>query len=58
MNEHYALRNRLTKSIAITASELLEHFQWGTQSAEDEKVLTSIEKLEKQLQELKASFRE
>jgi len=58
MNEKYGTRNRLTKLIALNAADLLEHFQWGSQSVDDKTVLASIERLEKQLKELKETFRE
>jgi len=58
MNETYATRNRLTKTIALKAADLLEHFQWGRQAVSDETVLETIQALEKEIRELKASFRE
>jgi hypothetical protein len=58
MNQQYEDRNRLSKSIVLSAADLLEHYQWGSQSVDDKTVLTSIERLEKQIKELKETFRE
>jgi hypothetical protein len=58
MNQIYELRNRLAKNITLKAANLLEHFQWGKLSVDDEVVLKSIKDLEESLDELKKSFRE
>lgn len=58
MNEPYDTRNRLIKLITLSAADLLEHYQWGSQSVDDKTVLASIKSLETQLEELKKTFRE
>lgn len=58
MNEPYETKNRLAKAIALKAADLLEHFQWGRQSVDDQSVLNTIQALEKNIEELKKTLRD
>lgn len=58
MNELFETKNKLAKVIALKAADLLEHFQWGKQSVDDDTVLNTIDALEKAIEELKKTFRD
>ncbi len=58
MNELFETKNRRAKVIALKAADLLEHFQWGKQSVDDATVLTTIDALEKAIEELKITIRD
>lgn len=56
MND-YEHRNTLVKTLAIQTGLLLEHFQWGKQSATDEEALHDLETVQTTLDALRESFR-
>jgi len=56
MND-YEHRNTLVKTFAVQTGLLLEHFQWGKQSATDEEVLSDLETLQATLNALRDSLR-